>query len=853
MPLPIVNLNKLFRRFSFERQILSYFVAVVLIIGSIVWLSSRISRRADVTREWIAQMQHMLARTDSLADQQKDLVLAVQGYLITGDPAWLPHYTRLDTAIGGGLGRLEKEVHDNPAQQMRLDTLLSLHSVHRALRQEQVALARAEVSPQQARQLVRRADSVFSRLQAVMNTLKSSEEQLLAQRRADYRQSLERSARVVRVLLGVFVGSLLLAFILAYLNTRKRNRAEAALRKSEGLISSIIEHAPVLINVKDLQGRFLLANRPAAYALGTEPEALVGRTNEAFLAPATAAALRREEEEVARTGQPSEMEVRLPGPGGEQSYITSKFPLYDGKGRLYAVGSTSADITPIKRAHEALHRQYEQQQRILNGLQSVLSTSSDMICIVNEACEFVMVSDTARQLLGYAPKELMSKRFIDFVAEEDRERTKTIAQEIIAGYPVTDFTNRYRRSDGELVPVIWSAKWLAEDRLMYCIARNGAERVKVAEQLAQSQARLAHAQTIARMGNWEWDLENNVWSCSDEIYTLLGVRKEEGIRVQGSLLAAIHPEDREALNAAREAALTQGKKVDVEHRILHPDGQVYYMHTKGEVTVDKTGKPVWFSGTLQDITERKKSELTLRQLYGDLQKKAEELRASNAELERFAYVASHDLQEPLRMVSSFLALLHKKLDGQLDDTTQNFIRFAVDGAERMKTLIRDLLHYSRLGTQKEPPAPVDLNEVRESVAQTFAAELEAGGGVLTATSLPVVMGNRSQLTQLLQNLVGNALKYRGDAPPVIHISGTEEKDRYTFCVQDNGIGIDPKFFDKIFIIFQRLHGKTEYPGTGIGLAICKKIVERHGGTIWVDSRPGAGSRFYFTLKKRQHG
>lgn len=137
--------------------------------------------------------------------------------------------------------------------------------------------------------------------------------------------------------------------------------------------------------------------------------------------------------------------------------------------------------------------------------------------------------------------------------------------------------------------------------------------------------------------------------------------------------------------------------------------------------------------------------------------------------------------------------------------------------------------------------------------QTFAAELHETGGVITSTALPVVVGHRTQLTQLLQNLVGNALKYRGAATPAIHISCTENKDHWQFCVQDNGIGIEPKFFDKIFIIFQRLHGKTEYPGTGIGLAICKKIVERHGGNIWVDSEPGSGSRFYFTLKKLRHG
>jgi len=254
---------------------------------------------------------------------------------------------------------------------------------------------------------------------------------------------------------------------------------------------------------------------------------------------------------------------------------------------------------------------------------------------------------------------------------------------------------------------------------------------------------------------------------------------------------------------------------------------------------------------VNDITEQKKAEVTMQRLNEDLQKRAAELAASNGELERFAYIASHDLQEPLRMVSSFLQLLHKKYQGQLDEKADRYIHYAVDGAERMKTLIMDLLEYSRVGSGKGNFEETDANKVMEEITETFRPLIIKSRARIEIDPLPIVMADRVQLSQLFQNMIGNGLKYRSDQPPVIKVSGVEERNAWLFSVSDNGIGIDPLYFDKIFIIFQRLHNKTDYSGTGIGLAICKKIVERHGGRIWVDSAPGRGSTFYFTIAKNQ--
>lgn len=226
-----------------------------------------------------------------------------------------------------------------------------------------------------------------------------------------------------------------------------------------------------------------------------------------------------------------------------------------------------------------------------------------------------------------------------------------------------------------------------------------------------------------------------------------------------------------------------------------------------------------------------------------------ELALSNAELEQFAHAASHDLQEPLRMVSSFMGLLERGLEGQLNELHKEYLYFAVDGAERMKLLIQALLQYSKVGTNKETFTATNLNEVMEYCTRVLEEDIRKIGAVITVDALPVISANKALITQLFINLIGNALKYHGDKEPAIAVGFTEEKDKYIFHVRDNGIGIDPAFFDKIFIIFQRLHTKTEYSGTGIGLAICKKIVEIHKGKIWVESTRGEGSTFYFSIPK----
>jgi len=253
--------------------------------------------------------------------------------------------------------------------------------------------------------------------------------------------------------------------------------------------------------------------------------------------------------------------------------------------------------------------------------------------------------------------------------------------------------------------------------------------------------------------------------------------------------------------------------------------------------------------TRKRVSELEQAEEERKRAEEALQRTMAELERSNAELEQFAYIISHDLQEPLRMVASYTQLLEKRYKGKLDADADEFIAYAVDGARRMHNMIQSLLSYSRVGTRGKPFEPTECESVFEQALANLKLTIDESGAGVTHDPLPRVTADETQLIQLFQNLLGNAIKFRGEEQPRIHVSAKEDSNDCLFSLSDNGIGINPEYFDRIFVIFQRLHGREEYPGTGIGLSVCKRIVERHGGRIWVESQPGEGSTFHFAIPK----
>ena len=371
--------------------------------------------------------------------------------------------------------------------------------------------------------------------------------------------------------------------------------------------------------------------------------------------------------------------------------------------------------------------------------------------------------------------------------------------------------------------------------------------------LLQTNERFYYATKATNDAIWDWDIENNVvLRIGDGLKNMFGYELTEAEKEKNFWQNRTHPDDLEAMTSKRNHILFQTSELywEDEYRFRRADGTYAHIFDKGYIIRHPDGKPYRMIGATQDISLQKESEALLLELNNRLKKRAEELVNSNIELERFAYVASHDLQEPLRMVTSFLQLFKKRYEGKIDETADQYIHFAVDGAERMKTLIMDLLEYSRLGSKTETLQEIDLNYFLKELKEVFNKTSEEKGATITIGQMPIVKANKTQLFQLFQNLVSNALKYHSNQPPEISITCNIKEEEFVFEVKDNGIGIDPSAHEKVFVIFHRLHSRSEYSGTGIGLAICKKIVEQHGGRIWVESEPGKGSSFFFSLPRR---
>jgi len=295
-----------------------------------------------------------------------------------------------------------------------------------------------------------------------------------------------------------------------------------------------------------------------------------------------------------------------------------------------------------------------------------------------------------------------------------------------------------------------------------------------------------------------------------------------------------------------EEVIKTKKPCIVEHRHYDNNGNLKDFEVYGYPIFNKVGDIIQMIEYTLDITERKKAEEELKATLKDLKR-------SNTELEQFAYVTSHDLQEPLRMVTSFTQLLQKRYKDKLDKDANDYINFAVDGAARMIRLINDLLIFSRVGTRGKAFTSVDMNVIYNAILNNLIPTINETNAKIACDPLPIIKADMSQMLQLLQNLISNAIKFHSDKPPKIHLSCKVKNNEWMFSVKDNGIGIDKKYTDRIFIIFQRLHKKNEFGGTGIGLAVCKKIIQRHGGKIWVESEIGKGSTFYFTISKIKVG
>ncbi|WP_436347734.1 PAS domain-containing sensor histidine kinase [Natronorubrum sp. FCH18a] len=465
----------------------------------------------------------------------------------------------------------------------------------------------------------------------------------------------------------------------------------------------------------------------------------------------------------------------------------------------------------------------------LRKYETIFETVEDGIYVVDEDGRFTMVNESYADMLGYAAEELVGSHALT-VVDEDVHR---VAQEMEAGITEGEVDTpsmeaEIRTADGE--------QFSAEATFAVLPAQGGGrERVGVVRDISERKEReRALEESEQRYRTLIDHFPGTVGLYNEEFeYTLVGGEMLDALDISrdeviGSSIYERYPDELVERIEPHFQAVFEGESHTFEDRYLGLD---LWAHT---LPVRNSNGNI-FAGMLmvQDISERK-----------EYRRKIEE---SNERLEQFAYAASHDLQEPLRMISSYLQLVDNRYSDELDEDGQEFIAFAVDGAERMKQMIEGLLQYSRVETQGDSFEPVDLDSVFENALEDLRVKIEENDADITAEPLPRVHGDAGQLRQVFQNLLSNAITYSGDEPPRVHVSVEENAGNWVFSVRDEGIGIDPDDRERIFEVFHRLHTIEEHSGTGIGLALCQRIVERHGGDIWVDSEPGDGATFSFTL------
>jgi PAS domain S-box-containing protein len=616
---------------------------------------------------------------------------------------------------------------------------------------------------------------------------------------------------------------------------------EEALRESEERYRMLIEgvqgHAIFMI---DTRGNVVSWNAGAARIKGYRADEIIGRNFSCFFCA----------EDVAR-GRPEEL-LRLTvlhGQHEEQATRVRK----NGSHFLASITLTALrDTAGSLRGFSEFSRDLSQSQEAGVKYRALLEAAPDAMVVVNDAGQIVLLNLQAEKRFGYYRDELVGQPVTNIIPEGFAERliadgTRSAA-EALAQQIGTGLELRGRRKDGTEFPIelMLSPLESADGIVVTAAIRDISVRKEAIKHLAQMEGRYRGLLEAAPDAMVLVNQRGAIVLVNCQAEKMFGYVRKDLVGSTAGMLLSMSSVDVLATVTRRSAdgVFSEQSQAGLELEGRHEDGS----HFPIEVMLSPlatSDEGVLLTVAIRDITKRKQAEAHLLQTLA-------ELKRSNEELGQFAYIASHDLQEPLRMVASYTQLLSKRYAGKLDADADEFIAFAVDGANRMQRLIQDLLAYSRVGTKGNELAETSSEDALQHALMNLGGAIAERGALVTHDPLPNVLADEGQLVQLFQNLLGNAIKYQGPGVPKIHVSSAKEgRTKWMFSVRDNGLGIEAQYFDRIFGMFQRLHRREEFEGTGIGLAICKKIVERHGGTISLESAPGQGSTFHFALSGGQ--
>jgi PAS domain S-box-containing protein len=758
------------------------------------------------------------------------------GFLVTDQKSYVESYWAGTQSAKQSIAAVRKLTADNPKQQDHTATLEELLA-------KRVQFGDLVINLRRENGLDATKDAIESKpylgllteFGTVVGEMQDEELRLLLLRDAAAKR---RSIQVKFALIYGTTLSLLITLAAGWGIRRDSTGSDlaAALRESEEryrmLLDGVREYA---IYMMDPEGQVLSWNAGAERIKGYTSAQILGRHFSCFFS----------REDIER-GRPDEL-LRLTAANGryeEQSMRVRK----DGSRFLANLTFTALrDPAGNLRGFSEFSHDLSENQESEAKYRGLLEAAPDAMVVVSQSGEIVLLNLQAEKQFGYrrdelvgqAVKNIIPEGFAErLIADSTRSAADALAQQIGTGIELYG-----RRKDGSDFPIeiMLSPLKSAEGILVTAAIRDISLRKAAEKHLDQMEGRYRGLLEAAPDAMVVVNQDGEIVLLNVQAEKRFGYRRDE---LAGQKVKSIIPEgfaERLIADGTRTAAdaLAQQIGMGIELYGRRKDGSVFPI----EIMLSPLESPegILVTAAIRDITERKKSEERLLHMVG-------ELKRSNDELQQFAYVSSHDLQEPLRMVASYTQLLARRYKGRLDSDADEFIAFAVDGCNRMQSLIHDLLAFSRAGTNGKPLCEISSEDALNEALTNLQATIEESEAVVTRDPLPIIRTDDTQLTQVFQNLVGNAIKYRNVVIPHIHISATRNGDsEYIFSVRDNGIGIAPQYFERIFILFQRLHGRNEFAGTGIGLAICKKMLERLGGRIWLESEPGNGSTFFFAL------
>jgi PAS domain S-box-containing protein len=823
-----------------NRKVQLAFGAALLVLLVLAATSYRAIATSAESDRWVRHTHEVLEKLQNLLSAMESIESSYRGFALTGEEFYLDSYRASILSGEQDEAAVRNLTVDNPKQEILIPTLERL-AAQKIQFGEKVIRLRQTTGMEAAADAVRSetGEQAMGEFQGVVRQMHDEELRLLILRDADVKRHLGQTKTVL--ILGTALGLLIAAAAgwSVQSDSIERGRAEEALRDQEEkyrlLIDGVQDYA---IFTLDPHGMVVSWNAGAERIKGYKADEIIGQNFSRFYLQSDIDQGRPKAELLiaAAEGRSETEHWRVRKDGSRFWADVVITAARNSSGTLLGFSEISRDISERKET-EAKYR-------------GLLEAAPDAMVVVNQDGEIVLLNVQAEKQFAYHRDELVGQKVKNIIPEGFAERLladglrsveDALAQQIGTGIELTG-----RRKDGGEFPIeiMLSPLESAEGILVTAAIRDITVRKAAEKHLAQMEGRYRGLLEAAPDAMVVVNRDGEIVLLNVQAEKQFGYRRDELV---GQKVKNIIPEGfaerliADGTRTAAEAVAQQiGTGIELKGRRKH--GSEFPIEIM--LSPLESSEGILVTAAIRDITERKKAEQ-------HLVKTILELKRSNDELQQFAYVASHDLQEPLRMVASYTQLLAKRYKGRLDSEADEFIAYAVDGSNRMQGLIQDLLAYSRSGTNGKALREVSSEKALKDALSNLRATIQESGALVTYDSLPAITSDDTQLVQVFQNLVGNAIKYRSAEVPQVHVSATKNGGKdWIFSVRDNGLGIDPQYFERIFVLFQRLHGREQFKGTGIGLTICKKIVERLGGRIWVESQPGAGSNFYFSLPER---